>query len=190
MARSAVDERIINMPIDVIIQQMRTVGSESNFALRSENPTPTGVWFRVHHGVSFTSWGEKITVTLTPMGQQTKVNIFSECGMPTQLVDYGKNRKVVNYLFDFIMRASYGQPASMAPPQNPAYPQAPQNQAYPQQVPQNQAYPQQATQNQAYSQQASQPIQQPAAQRRFCTNCGNQVAPGLKFCTMCGKPMQ
>lgn len=179
MARSAVDERIINLPIDVIIQQMRTVGAESNFALRSENPTPTGVWFRVHHGASFSSWGEKVTVTLTPMGQQTKVNIFSECGMPTQIVDYGKNRKVVNYLFDFIMRAAYGQPAMM-PQQNQAYPQVPQNQAYPQQVPQNQAYPQQA----------AQPIQQPAAQGRFCTNCGSQVAPGMKFCTKCGTPMQ
>lgn len=111
MARSATDERIIDLPIELIIGRMRTVGSESNFALRSENPTPTGVWFRVHHGASMASWGEKITITLTPMGQQTKVNIFSECGMPTQLIDYGKNRKVVNYLFDFIMRPGYGQPA-------------------------------------------------------------------------------
>ena len=111
MARSATDERIIDLPIELIIGRMRTVGSESNFALRSENPTPTGVWFRVHHGASMASWGEKITVTLTPMGQQTKVHIFSECGMPTQLIDYGKNRKVVNYLFDFIMRPGYGQPA-------------------------------------------------------------------------------
>lgn len=169
MARSAVDERIINMPIDVIIQKMRTVGSESNFALRSENPTPTGVWFRVHHGASFTSWGEKITVTLTPMGQQTKVNIFSECGMPTQIIDGGKNRQVVNYLFDFILRPGIGQSAPMPP----------QNQAYPQQMPQNQAYPQQE----------AQPVQQTAPQARFCIHCGNPLAPGMRFCTNCGAPV-
>ena len=164
MARSAVDERIIDLPIELIIGRMRTVGSESNFALRSENPTPTGVWFRVHHGVSFTSWGEKITVTLTPMGQQTKVNIYSECGMPTQIVDYGKNRKVVNYLFDFIMRPGYGQPA----------PTTPQYQA------------QQPVQNT----QPAQTEQQSAPQKKFCTSCGKPVVSGARFCTNCGNPLQ
>ena len=156
MARSATDERIIDLPIELIIGRMRTVGSESNFALRSENPTSTGVWFRVHHGASMASWGEKITVTLTPMGQQTKVNIFSECGMPTQLIDYGKNRKVVNYLFDFIMRPGYGQPV----------------------------------QNQDHVQQQAQPVQQPAAQARFCTACGKPITPGARFCIGCGKSLQ
>lgn len=149
MARSAVDERIIDLPIELIIGRMRTVGSESNFALRSENPTPTGVWFRVHHGVSFTSWGEKITVTLTPMGQQTKVNIYSECGMPTQIVDYGKNRKVVNYLFDFIMRPGYGQPSP---------------------TPQDQA--QQPAAQARFCTACGKPI---TAGARFCTNCGNPL---------------
>ena len=60
MARSATDERIIDLPIELIIGRMRTVGSESNFALRSENPTPTGVWFRVHHGASMASWGLRV----------------------------------------------------------------------------------------------------------------------------------
>ena len=155
MARSAVDERIIDLPIELIIGRMRTVGSESNFALRSENPTPTGVWFRVHHGASMASWGEKITVTLTPMGQQTKVNIFSECGMPTQLIDYGKNRKVVNYLFDFIMRPGYGQPA--------------QNQDYAQQ--QAQSVQQPAPQARFCT--ACGKAITPGA--RFCTNCGNPL---------------
>lgn len=168
MARSAVDERIIDMPIEVIIQKMRCVGSESNFALRSENPTPTGVWFRVHHGASFSSWGEKVTVTLTPMNpRQTKVNIFSECGMPTQIVDYGKNRKVVNYLFDFIMRPGYGQPI----------PPTPQNQAY-------------APNPQPMQPPVQQPVQQPVAQNQFCTNCGSPNAPGNQFCTKCGTPLK
>lgn len=169
MARSAVEERIINMPIDAIIQRMRGVGAEKNFALRSENPSQNGVWFRVHHGASMTSWGEKITVTLTPMGQQTMVKIHSECGMPTQLIDYGKNKKVVAYLFDFIMRSGYGQPNVTA-----------QVQYRPYQVPQNQGY----------AQQAPQPAQpKSAAQKRFCTNCGTPSAAGMKFCMKCGKPL-
>ena len=122
MARSAQEERIINQPIAEIIGKMRTIGSEKNFALRSENPSPQGVWFRVHHGVSMTSYGEKVTVTLTDMGAQTKVNIHSECAMPTQLFDMGKNAKVVKYIFDFIERPSAApsaapQPVPQAAPQ-------------------------------------------------------------------------
>ena len=54
--------------------------------------------------MSFVSYGEKITVTLTYLGEdKTQIDIVSECGMPTQIIDYGKNKKNVNAIFDYII---------------------------------------------------------------------------------------
>ncbi len=90
------------VPIDYFVGKLRAVGTAGlNVALKSENPMPNGVWFRIHHGTTFTSWGEKITVTLTDLGGATAVDILSECGMPTQVVDWGKNASNVRVLFDY-----------------------------------------------------------------------------------------
>lgn len=76
-----------------------------NLELKSENPSFSGVWYRFHHGVSFSSWGEKITITLTAADpSSTQVEIYSECGMPTQMIDFGKNKRVVCNLFEYIER--------------------------------------------------------------------------------------
>ena len=73
---------------------MQKITFDLDMSLKSENPTNTGVWFRIHHGMSMVSYGEKIAVTLTPDGNGTHVHILSECGMPTQLVDYGETAKM------------------------------------------------------------------------------------------------
>ncbi len=107
MAARAEQTRVLNMPIDFVVNKMRQIGnSDLRVNLTSENPMPpNGVWFRVLHGTSFSSWGEKITVTLTALSpQSTQIHILSECGMPTQLVDWGKNNKNVNAVFDYIVR--------------------------------------------------------------------------------------
>ncbi len=91
------------------IEQLCALVKDPRFSLelrlefKSENPIPNGIWYRFHHGVSFTSWGEKITITFVSVDTATTlVTIHSECGMPTQVVDWGKNKKVVNNIFDFI----------------------------------------------------------------------------------------
>ena len=71
--------------------------------LKSENPAPNGVWFRFHHGTSFSSWGEKITITMSALSaNQTNVDVFSECGMPTQVVDWGVNQQNVSNIFAYL----------------------------------------------------------------------------------------
>ena len=45
--------------------------------------------------VSIKSWGEKIRVTILPSGF---LQIRSECSLPTQCIDWGKNKKNVNRL--------------------------------------------------------------------------------------------
>ena len=114
------------VPIDYFIGKLRAVGTAGlNVALKSENPMPNGVWFRIHHGTTFTSWGEKITVTLTDLGGSTAVDILSECGMPTQMVDWGKNASNVRVLFDYLEKdmtaEPQAEPQAAAPTASPAF---------------------------------------------------------------------
>lgn len=55
------------------------------------------------HGISFSSWGEEIIITLTPLTAScVNVDIFSECSMPTQFIDWGKNEELVARIFSYI----------------------------------------------------------------------------------------
>lgn len=90
--------------------------AELNLELKSENPSAPGVWFRFHHGMSFTSYGEKITVTLTPLAQNaTRVEVHSECGMPTQVIDWGKNKQNVCNIIECMQRNVPQAPIAYAP---------------------------------------------------------------------------
>ncbi|MBQ3115584.1 MAG: zinc ribbon domain-containing protein [Clostridia bacterium] len=98
----------------------RAFASQLNIELKSENVTETGVWYRFHHGVSFSSWGEKITITLTPTQEKgIKLDILSECGMPTQIFDMGKNKSNVNaivkYINENVMKYSVIEPSISTP---------------------------------------------------------------------------
>ena len=42
--------------------------------------------------MSWRTWGERITVSFTPVPEGTKVAIRSQCAFPLQLVDMGKNK--------------------------------------------------------------------------------------------------
>lgn len=103
MAASSRSARLYPVQIMYFVEKLRNINNGGlNLQLKSENPNGTGVWFRIHHGATFTSWGEKITVTLTPQGEGTVVDIISECGMPTQIVDWGKNASNVNAIFRYL----------------------------------------------------------------------------------------
>lgn len=73
----------------------------------SEDINSSGVWFWFHHGMSFASYGEKIFITLTPVNSaSTNVHIRSECSVPTQIFDMGKNKQMVNSIYAFLLSAS------------------------------------------------------------------------------------
>lgn len=148
--------------MNVSLQQLCDVIRSQAFAdklrvlMKSENPTPTGVWYRFHHGTSFTSWGEKITITLTPLAANlTQVDIHSECGMPTQVIDWGKNKQVVCNVYEYLEANAPYAPVAPATPTAPAAPMAP-----------------------------AQPIAPSAP--RFCTSCGAPVELPSNFCSRCG----
>ena len=133
--------------------------------LKSENPMPNGVWFRFHHGTTFTSWGEKITITLIPTAEMTtSVTILSECGMPTQVIDWGKNRQNVCNIYEHIVRMLSAANVPTTPTQSPA-PAPAQN-----------PIPEQNT-------------EAPKPSVSFCNSCGTRVVPGSIFCSGCGKKL-
>ncbi|MGI6072967.1 MAG: zinc ribbon domain-containing protein [Lachnospiraceae bacterium] len=168
MARSATQTKIYPYSMDYILSRIRTIDAAGfNFSLQSENHTETGVWFRIIHGMSFQSYGEKITVTLTPVVGGVSVNVHSECGLPTQWVDGGKNQSNVDLIFKYI---ESGGGATMAA-------QTQQYQAYTQPA-------QQPVQQPSYTR----PAQQPAAGHAFCGRCGTKLSPGTRFCPRCGTP--
>ena len=127
-----------------------------NLDLKSENPSPQGVWFRFHHGATFTSWGEKITITLTAVSANaTLVDVFSECGMPTQIADWGKNKQNVCNILEYIEAK-----VSTRAPQPAQYAQSVQ---YAQPV---------------------RPAAQVGV--KYCFHCGKQIPQDALFCTSCG----
>ena len=119
MAAQAQERRQYAAPIAFFVDKVRLIGSAGlNLSITSENPTPEGVWFRILHGGSYKSYGEKITITLTPTPAGTDILIHSECGMPTQLFDGGKNKSNVAVIFRYL-EAGMPQPAPL-PVQQPA----------------------------------------------------------------------
>ena len=104
VAAKSQDSKFYLVPLSYFMEKLRAIGrSNLNVKLVSENPEANGVtWFRIHHGFSFFSYGEKITVTLSPRDGGTNVHILSECGMPTQIIDYGKNSRNVKAIFDYL----------------------------------------------------------------------------------------
>ena len=96
MAANHTEVNVFNTDINSIMEFIKSgkFAGHLNLEMKSENPAPGGVWYRFHHGMTAASWGEKITITLTSISAlETKVEVRSECGMPTQVIDWGKNRQ-------------------------------------------------------------------------------------------------
>lgn len=164
MAANAQGAKVYNQSLDYFVQMFRVIETGGiSMSLRSETPMPYGVQFVLHHGVSFTSWGETITVSLSDQGGATNVSIYSECSLPTQIIDMGKNRQNVDTIFSYLERGMGVIPTPGAynnqftPPQT-AYGAAPQS---------FQAGPQSGV--------------------KYCKYCGAQASSDARFCTSCGK---
>lgn len=114
--RSAIQVPVPLMPIVNFLREAELRGRFS-LDLRGENPTATNVWFHFHHGVTFSSWGENITVIVTPISDSlTSIDCFSECSLPTQIVDMGKNKQNVTNILNYIHERLACSPASQPAP--------------------------------------------------------------------------
>lgn len=175
MAASFEQDYIFSVNINVLCAMMRDkrFSSELRIDLKSENPELGFVWFRFHHGTSFTSWGEKITITLTPIHElATGVRIHSECGMPTQIIDWGKNRQNVTAIYNCMeKRVPYYlgfTPADVATSAQCSQGQGPSGAVHNRQSAQIHA------ENRA----------------NFCPYCGKGAAWDAVFCGYCGKKIR
>lgn len=202
-----------NVPMQFFIEKCRAINNAGlNVTLKSENPESNGtVWFRIHHGMTMLSYAEKITVTLKPAGAGTEVNVFSTCGLPTQVIDYGKNRQNVNAIFRYLetgIESAQRPQEQYRPPVQPATPQyqqtppqaAPQQYQQPapqpyQQVSQQYQQPNQQTQQRQFSQATQQEIYRTAPQatpQQYQQAAPQQPTPpsaparDFVFCTQCG----
>lgn len=177
MGAKAENLKNYQVPIDYFVNKTRGIERAGfDFKITSENPSQDGVWFRIIHGMSMKSYGEKITITLRVIPGGTSVHVHSECGMPTQLFDMGKNKQNVEQIFGYLEN---GMPVVNAyqPAPQPAYQAAPQQ---PVQQPAAQPQPQPAQ---------PQPAPQAARTFVFCASCGTKNDINANFCCACGSKL-
>ena len=94
------------------------------FRYMKQVPTGGSLWFYFDHGVTLTSWGETITIGLTPVQPgMIRVDIESKCDMPTQIIDWGQNKDNVNMICMYINQhiARYAQQAASYSAPSPAH---------------------------------------------------------------------
>ena len=134
--------------------------SALDLTFKGETILATGVSYKFNHGMSFVSWGEDITVTLTAAPNGTQVMIHSQCDMPLQVIDYGKNYAMVQNVYEYLTANVYRYPD-----ENGQY----------------------AVTGGVYAAPGAIPAANPAAAPRFCRYCGAALSPGARFCSTCGK---
>lgn len=128
MAANYQEGYIINATVQALCDVIRSPGfaNQLQIGISTETPSQTGVCYQLYHGASMSSWGETITVALTAVGANvTQVNIRSECDMPTQIIDWGKNKQIVHnihqYLETYVNRNPVMQNYTQAPPMQGAF---------------------------------------------------------------------
>ena len=103
MAVNHREYRILPGLIEYYIDKTRNItASGLKYYISGEQPIPNGLLFILYHCASFTSWGENIKLALIWQGDQTVVDIDSECALATQVIDWGNNRKNVAALFNYL----------------------------------------------------------------------------------------
>ncbi len=102
MALSKLETRIIPGAYDAVFRAVCDAAMAASMMIRMADPA-TGV-VEMTTDVSLHSWGEKVSVHLSPGHTDVQVTIIS--ALQFGLVDWGRNGKNINTLFDHIARAA------------------------------------------------------------------------------------
>ena len=87
----------------------------------SSSPIQNGAKYRCSTNVNFSSWGEYIDIDVFFVNENTtQITIKSECAMPTQFVAWGKNKKNVTDIYNYLLSALSGCQNVVNNPPQPA----------------------------------------------------------------------
>ncbi len=103
MAANYREHRFYPVHIDYFVQKARqmNLAGLKKYRYVSDVPIQNGVLVRVSKDVSLASWGEYMQISMTWTPEGTHLDIVSECAMPTQIIDWGANKKNVQALFNY-----------------------------------------------------------------------------------------
>ena len=160
MAANYTGVYVLNANIEHICALIRDVHFYNSLQLKfkSEIPMQGGACFQFSSGVNLSSWGEKIDISVLYLNEtSSQITIKSECALPTQIIDWGKNKSNAEKIYsNLLMFVSNNQNL------NGATYQQTNNQNL------NNEQPEQVTKS------------------VFCTKCGTQLNSGANFCHLCG----
>ncbi|GEM_PF-1658739 len=96
MAANSTRMLYINLPFETVYPVIGMALTNIGAKLKNVDPN-TGLFFATC-GFTLTSYGENITIQpyRTPTG--CSLNVKSECSIPTQIIDWGKNTENINKL--------------------------------------------------------------------------------------------
>lgn len=172
MAAHYTESRILNTTFTPLMALLKDPAFSQILKLKFQSEILNGsnIWYYFDHGITFSSWGEKITLTLTPIPQgQTRVDVSSECRMPTQIIDWGINKQNTTAIFNYIISylPHYQAALSTVPTQSTV--STPTETAF--QSPTPSAAPNATV---------------CSANQKYCIRCGTLLASNAKFCIKCG----
>ena len=106
MAAKSNDRVIVTAQLMFLVERLRQIKGYN--VIREYADGKGGAIFELSHDITWLSWGEKIMMDLYPCNeQQTIVEIKSECAMPTQIIDWGRNstnvKEILTYLLSGLM---------------------------------------------------------------------------------------
>ena len=91
------DSRKYNLGKSQLIENVKTALKKCKF--RIKHIDEDGGLIRAKSRLSFWSWTEKIDVKIEDNGT---VRMKSECSLPTQIIDWGKNKRNVRKFFSYL----------------------------------------------------------------------------------------
>ena len=105
MSANHSETRVYQIPIQYITNELQNPRFTQLQKLQFNNmmPAVNGGTFNFQRSMTMWSWGEKISITaLSVDSSATQITIRSECSMPTQVFDWGQNKKNVQAIFSHL----------------------------------------------------------------------------------------
>ena len=104
MSDLATDKLLVTARLMDLVERLRRMNIKSYRVIEERGDGRGGVIFRISHNMSLWSWGENISITMSPYNDmQTVVEVMSMCAMPTQVIDWGRNGRNLQDLMSYLL---------------------------------------------------------------------------------------